>query len=125
MLLAINPSHGWKCVATFKIIGNAPSLDAALGAIQHRYRIEPAQEASAGYSCFDVVVNFSFGERRAWQAAHAVLTALQDFANSGLVKGYRLVTGQFYFTSDTDASLVRIATTEDQQEPLIGEVTCA
>jgi hypothetical protein len=121
MVIAINRSFGWHCVATFEVIGKVPCLDAVLGNTRHHYQIEPSREAPAEHSWFDVLVDFSFGERRAWHVAYAILTALQDVADEGLIEGYRLVTGQFYFAADHACA----ETPDEQREPLTGEPVCA
>jgi hypothetical protein len=93
MSIPLNPDAGWRTVATIEVIDEAPVLLDLISDDDRFYRLEKAPSSPQGCTWFDVVVDFSVGDRRAAHTAYLVLSSLRRAADRGYLHSYRLVNG--------------------------------
>jgi hypothetical protein len=86
----------WRHVATVELVDESNALRHLIVDKQSRYKIERSTRSPAGFSWFDIHVDFGVGGRQAAHAAYAVLAAMQKAADRGALHGYRIVSGQHW-----------------------------
>jgi hypothetical protein len=102
----------WHHVATVELAGESSALQDIIAAAQD-CRTERSEQSPAGYSWFDIFVDFGVGARPAAQAAYVALSALQAAADHGILPGYRVVNGGHWLELAEVLGLERIQHASD------------
>jgi hypothetical protein len=94
--IPVNPAGTWQTVAIFEVDDTAPTLYALTTIAEPAdiYRILPSADSPAGRRWFDVVVDFTVGERRAIRITQALIASLEHSSREGFIGAFRLVSGR-------------------------------
>jgi hypothetical protein len=96
MTIPINPTGTWQTVAIFEVDDTASTLRALtiMAEPADIYRIVPSPDSPAGRRWFDVIVDFTVGERRAVRLTQALIASLEKSFKEGDIGAFRMVTGR-------------------------------
>lgn len=84
----------WRRIALIEIIGDLGSFNQVLGSPSPEYIIMLAEESPPGRTWIEVHEDFGIGEHRAARMAYAMLTALRNSADAGLLQPFRIIAGE-------------------------------
>jgi hypothetical protein len=84
----------WRRIALIEIIGEIGSFSQVLGSPSPEYIIMLAEESPPGRTWIEIHEDFGIGEHRGVRMAHAILAALRNSADAGLLEPFRIIAGE-------------------------------
>jgi hypothetical protein len=96
MSIPVNPAGTWQTVAIFEVDDSESTLHALtiMAEPADIYRILSSADSPVGRRWFDIVVDFTIGERRAIRITQALIASLEQSSRTGAIGAFRLVSGR-------------------------------
>lgn len=92
---------GWQCIAVFEFDADAQVVDDLRGnAPDSCHLVIPARESPAGMRWYELYIDFGIGEAAALRLAQRQLAVIRQWADTGLLPGFRFVSCRDGLASD-------------------------